>query len=310
MEIENSRILVVMSTYNGEKYLNGQIESILNQERVNLTLVIRDDGSKDKTPEIIKEYAEKDSRIIPIYGENIGFRKSFFNTLKDNVSDEYDYYAFADQDDVWMPDKLAVAVRKLEEIPDSIKMYSSSLNVVDQNLNPMYVNSFDHLMISYGSALSRQRLAGCTMVFDGAVANLCKKYDMDKFKNDLISHDGAVYYICLACGGKIIFDEKSYIYFRRHTGTVTEHGQGLVKRIMSVTDIFGKNRNLRLEQAKSILKVYEKDMPNGIRELSNKIVNYKQNLNNRVRLAFDKRIKCGIIPIDVIYCIAIMAGCY
>lgn len=303
-------VLVIMSTYNGEKFLREQIHSILEQKNVNLTLVIRDDGSEDRTRNIINEYEKKDIRVKAIYGENLGFRKSFFNTLRDYASTEFEYFAFADQDDVWLPQKLDVAIRKLNELNCKKKLYVSSLNVVDRNLNPMYINSFDGLKISYGSALSRQRLAGCTMVFDNALAMLCKKYDMDEFQKDLISHDGALYYICLACGGKVVFDKNSYIKFRRHSETVTEHGRGFIKRFLSITDIFGKNKNLRLEQAKSIYKVYKNEMTEDTKILSKEIISYKKNLITRIKLAFDKRIKCNIKLIDAFYAVAIIVGCY
>ena len=206
------RILVIMSTYNGEKYVSEQIESILGQKNVEVTLVIRDDGSKDGTPTIIKEYVERDNRIVPIYGDNIGFRKSFFGTLIQSFQEKYDYYAFSDQDDVWLPDKLSVAISALEGIEGTNKLYASSLNVVDQNLNLMYINRFDKLKISYGSALSRQRLGGCTMVFDREAARLCCRFDMGMYP-DKLSHDGAVYFICLACGGKVYFDKTGHINF-------------------------------------------------------------------------------------------------
>lgn len=304
------RILVIMSTYNGEMYLSEQIQSILDQVGVDLTLAIRDDGSEDNTAKIIRDFSEKDTRVIPIYGNNVGFRKSFFNTLREYSDYDYDYYAFSDQDDVWLPEKLAIAVDRLDKIDKPIKMYTSSLNVVDQNLNPMYLNSFSKLKISYGSALSRQRLAGCTMVFDKPLARLCQKYDMDKFQKDIISHDGAVYYICLACGGKIVYDNKSYIQFRRHNNTVTEHGKGFIKRLESIIAVFGNEKNIRLKRAESIYFTYENEMPREIKEFSQKIVGYNSNLQSKLNLAFDKRIKCNVAVLDMVYWFAILAGCY
>ncbi len=310
MQYMSFKILVVMSTYNGEKYLSEQVESILSQKDVNLTLVIRDDGSRDNTVNIIKRFAENDERVVPIYGNNIGFRKSFFNTLKEAFTEEYDYYAFSDQDDVWVPEKLVTAINALEKIEGTNKLYASSLNVVDQDLKPMYTNSFDKLRISYGSALSRQRLAGCTMVFDKEVAKLCCRFDLDKYPDKLISHDGAVYYVCLACGGKVYFDKTSYINFRRHVGTVTEHGQGFKKRLQSITNIFGEYKNIRFDQNKAILENYKNEMPDDIKDLAMRITSYKNSLKNRFSLALDKRIKCNIKSIDFIYFFAIISGCY
>lgn len=299
-----------MSTYNGEKYLSEQIESILRQKDVDLELVIRDDGSNDETPSIIRKYAKLDKRIIPLYGQNIGFRKSFFSTLVDSVSDKYDYYAFSDQDDVWLEDKLSVAIDALDKIEGTIKLYTSSLNVVDQNLQKMYINSFNKLKISYGSALSRQRLAGCTMVFDKQLASLCGRLNMCNYPNKLISHDGAVYYICLACGGNVYFDINSHINFRRHVNTETEHGKGFKKRLDSITNIFGENKNNRYLQNKMINDLYGEYMPKVVKELSDNIIGYKESFRERIKLAFNKEIRCNIFPIDVAYFIAILFGFY
>ena len=103
-------IQILMSTYNGEKYLKEQLESILTQDceqfgKAALTLKVRDDGSQDGTQQILQQYAEKYPEIISWYqGENVGVIGSFFDLMKQ--ADVCDYYAFADQDDYWMPEKL------------------------------------------------------------------------------------------------------------------------------------------------------------------------------------------------------------
>ena len=105
------KIQILMSVYNGEKYLETQIKSILSQdcERKNIakvTLLIRDDGSSDNTHEILNKYSKLYPDSIRWYkGENIGVINSFFDLVEH--SDEVDYYAFSDQDDYWLPDKLS-----------------------------------------------------------------------------------------------------------------------------------------------------------------------------------------------------------
>lgn len=91
-------VQVVMSTYNGEKYLKEQIDSILSQEGVDVRLYIRDDGSSDRTTDILASYQEHKNVKIE-KGNNLGFAKSFLTALDE--CDEADYYAFSDQDDVW-----------------------------------------------------------------------------------------------------------------------------------------------------------------------------------------------------------------
>ena len=93
-----NKVQVLLSTYNGEKYIKEQIESILNQEGVEVSLLIRDDGSSDRTIEIVKKISEQNNNIILFKGQNMGPARSFMDLVK--KSDEVDYYAFADQDDV------------------------------------------------------------------------------------------------------------------------------------------------------------------------------------------------------------------
>ena len=114
--MSDKKVAVLLSTYNGEKYVGAQIHSILTQSYKNLVLVVRDDGSSDKTVKIVKEYMENYNNIKLVEGKNLGFIKSFFELLK---LEQADYYAFADQDDVWLPDKIAFAVKSLDKLDNS-----------------------------------------------------------------------------------------------------------------------------------------------------------------------------------------------
>lgn len=138
-------VQVVMSTYNGEKYLKEQIDSILSQEGVDVRLYIRDDGSSDRTTDILASYQEHKNVKIE-KGNNLGFAKSFLTALDE--CDEADYYAFSDQDDVWEKDKLSTAIEILEEESQSTPLlYCSALQRVDENLNPLHVQSYHGLRI-------------------------------------------------------------------------------------------------------------------------------------------------------------------
>ncbi len=100
---ENSRVQVLMSTYNGERFLEEQIESLLSQSWKNLEILIRDDGSTDGTMEILERYCMRYSNIQVFAGENVGVAKSFFELLEES---DGDFVAFCDQDDVWLEHKV------------------------------------------------------------------------------------------------------------------------------------------------------------------------------------------------------------
>lgn len=303
------KVLVMLSSYFGERYIQDQIDSILCQQNVEVSLIVRDDGSKDGTCEIVQKNAVNDPRIRLIRGDNIGFRRSFFELLL-NAPLNYDYYAFSDQDDIWESDKLSRAVDFLETTKADVKLYASGLKVVDEKLNFKYLNSFSKLRITYGSALSRQRLAGCTMVFNTGLLNCCRRFRITESMGNLFSHDAAVYYICLSCGGQVVFDPESRILFRRHIGTVTEHGKGFLKRVESVTNVFNKFRDRRFRQAAILYDVYEDCMPPDVKAVTKAIIHYRDSFKNTIALMLDTRIMCGIWSVDIINKLAIFLHCY
>lgn len=124
------KVTVLMSTYNGIDYLDKQMTSILNQDGVDVRLVVRDDGSSDGTQEKITQY-EKYSNVETYLETNIGWRNSFKRLLNE-LSGDSDYYAFADQDDVWESNKLYEAIKCLKN--NNSVLYMSNMKVVNNQL--------------------------------------------------------------------------------------------------------------------------------------------------------------------------------
>lgn len=210
------KIVVFLSTYNGEKYLEEQIESIFKQQNVEVYCIIRDDGSTDRTKEILYKLKNKFLNMEILEGKNIGWRRSFYE-LVFNLR-KADYYAFADQDDVWLPNKLERAVEKIAEREKEgtkpILYYSDSYLVNEKlqiigksiNFNPPS-NKETGLFFSFGQ--------GCTMVFNNEARNLfTKKY----FLVD-VAHDWWLSILCLYFG-EIIHDNFCSMYYRQHTNNV------------------------------------------------------------------------------------------
>jgi len=132
------KVNVLLSAYNGEKYIKEQIDSILAQSWENIDIYVRDDGSSDGTAAILKEY-ESAGKIKLELGKNVGFIKSFFWLVVN--SGDADYYAYSDQDDSWNSDKIKMAVEKLEEEVSSEDMcklpvlYFSNYDFYDDDMN-------------------------------------------------------------------------------------------------------------------------------------------------------------------------------
>lgn len=301
-------VCVMMSTYNGEKYLREQIDSILSQEHTKISLFIRDDGSSDKTVSIVNEYMEKHPNIHLIKGDNLGFAKSFWTLIKE-VPADFDYYALSDQDDVWESKKMAAAIYRLHQCDEHYKLYASALKVADNQLNVQYVNTFPKLKISLGSALTRPRLSGCSFVFDSNLLALLRK--MDLCSTDIsLSHDVAIYLATLACGGKVLYSKNSYILLRRHEGTVTVHGKSVFTHIRSVTDIMTKRKKEASKQAEFIFDQLSDDMTDESKKLFADIFRYPSSPIRTLRMCFDKRIKCNLRSVDTMNILAILFHCY
>ena len=129
------------------------------------------------------------------------------------------------------------------------------------------------------------------MVFGRALKKECDLFRNTREMGNTISHDVAVYYICLLTGGSVLFDRQSHISFRRHTGTVTEHGQGIKKRIKSVTSIFHERSGQKFNQVKLLSAVYKQSISKDNQTLVDEILSYKQSLRNTIKLSLDRRIR-------------------
>lgn len=303
--MRSRRVQVVMSTYNGEKYLREQIDSILSQKNVDVNIYIRDDGSLDGSRDIISSY-EGNPKINYDFGENKGFVKSFMTAL--NSCGNADYYAFSDQDDVWLDNKLFTAISMLEKEDSQIPLlYCSTLQRVDEQLNYLEKQEYPGLIINLPSMLTRGRLAGCTFVFNNKLKELVKKNLMTEFH---ASHDSWVLLVCLACGGKVVFDKEPHILFRRYGENTSIDGGALISRVKYEFRYFGKYKNYRLETAKELLKSCDKNITSESKQFLEEVLSYKKNIGNRIGFAFSDEIDCGITISNIITAITILFGNY
>lgn len=218
------KIQVLMSTYNGEKFFNEQLESILNQEGVDLSVLIRDDGSDGKFINILKSAEKSNENVRVIYGENLGVTRSFFELV--NQSDEVDYYAFSDQDDVWMTNKLKTAASKLNDQEPAL--YVGNYKLVDQNLNAVEVSNDIDREINFGKTLVENLALGCTIVFNKNLRNaFC-----DFTPTNAIIHDWYFYMFAQAIGS-VYVDTIPTMYYRQHDNNVIGNKKQGVKQVIN-----------------------------------------------------------------------------
>ena len=215
MAMQKEKVVVLLSSYNGEKYIEQQIQSILQQDiDCDLTLVIRDDGSSDNTVGIIKEKQAHDNRLILLVEKNIGLNRSYFELLK-YAHDNFPgcrYFALSDQDDVWDPEKIQVGVNKIREIGNQPALYGSASRPVDQNLNPLESKRKILRPITFYNSIIQNFIAGHTFVFNHELLDLVYKADATRMHG----HDSFILNVALL-SGTLVYDENSYVNYRQHS---------------------------------------------------------------------------------------------
>ena len=221
------RVLILLSSYNGEKYLTEQAESILTQEGgFDLTLRIRDDGSKDATADTVQALQEKyPGRVEYLKGENVGCNASFF-ALLDGASG-YDFYGLCDQDDKCLPGKVEAAVEALLQAEGPTLWACPSLTA-DENLNPVGVTRKKLRAITPANTLIQNICPGHNQFFNNELLALIQRpRDVSRiYVYDLwIAGLAALY-------GQILFDETPRTLYRQHGGNELGYGKGRLGRIL------------------------------------------------------------------------------
>ena len=267
------KLIVLMSTYNGEKYIREQLDSLLRQTHQPDLIFIRDDGSKDGTVAILEEYAGKYPFVRYYCGENKGPAKSFWELICN--CEGADYYALCDQDDVWFEDKLSVALEKLKEEDNEIPLlYCSKYTLTDGDLHPIDSNvSSLYGFSDFPHALIYHTAPGCTFVFNHKARMKIVKYDVEK--EYCIIHDAIIHKV-VTLFGKMILDDESHMYYRQHGNNEIGMNANRIQVFIGRVNRFlnGKIRCYRSNTAKSLLNVYGEEADKDKKELLNIVANY------------------------------------
>ena len=276
------KVIVIISTYNGEQYIRQQLDSVLDQTYDNIQVLIRDDGSSDSTVDILKEYCERFHNVTYYSGDNVGIVNSFYNLLE-KVPEDAKYIAGCDQDDVWLPDKIEVAVAQLESI-DGAALYCGRPQLTDKDLNQIEDNlriTAPH--ISFGNAMIENVCVGCTMMFNRELYDILKV----RWPRYSLMHDWWIFQVAV-CFGKVVYDETPHIYYRQHGDN--EVGMDVNRRSLIKRQIRSLNRfrGKYTRQMGEFIEIFSPTGENG--ELANAMVGTRTSFSNRWKILFDKRI--------------------
>lgn len=275
-------VCVLMSTYNGEQYLERQIETILNQVGCHVILVVRDDGSSDRTLSILEKYQNCD-KLLYYSGKNVGPTNSFLNLL-DNAP-EADYYAFSDQDDVWLPDKLSTAVKKLNEITIRNKrgLYFSNLTPVDEKEVIIKKSLLPkNLPVDYYTLLIRCGwIFGCTEVFTKEMKEFVKRQYRPR---KIVMHDLWIGLLA-STYGTIVYDSDSRIMYRQHQNNVVGAQLGMIQRWKKRIKLLTSGNRVPIDsRAKTMLHVFKDnpDIAKTIKDQTLIVANYNKSFKTRI----------------------------
>lgn len=287
------QVVVLMSTYNGDKYLEEQINSLINQEQVDIRILVRDDGSTDDTHKILEKYHNKG--VLDWYaGKNIGWRKSFMELLYH--APIADYYAFCDQDDIWLPNKLHSAINAIESenLPNTPILYGSNLFIYKNGITSSKLN----LNVKYTkqSALIRALTCGCTLVFNKSLYTLLKQHKPLYIE----AHDSWVYIVAIYLG-KVILDSNAYILYRQHDSNQIGAKKSFKDRLIRGYNnlIRTKKNKSKREAAEEFLRVYNSYLSEEDKIIISKFSNYNKGIIYKIKLLLDNRYTTGNFLSDI-----------
>ncbi len=255
------KVNIVLATYNGEKFIEQQLDSIIAQTYENIDIYIRDDGSSDHTVDIVEQYIAKNKsskKIILLnnHGENLRCPKSFYEIIR--RCEPADYYSLCDQDDIWYPEKIQRAVKRLQqEDNDQVLLYYSACDYSTAEGELIRKSPLQKENMELKDVLYYTPGSGFTIVFNEAAR---KKLVLDVIPGEEL-HDrwlmrGTV------CFGKMLYDSKSTASHIRHDNAVTAGDAGNGNLIMNFfkAELCGddsKNEKLAL---KYFLDTFQKDL--------------------------------------------------
>lgn len=306
-------IAILMATYNGEKYLTEQIDSIINQTCKDWKLYFRDDGSNDRTVDIINKYCEEYPDKLFLIKDNLECKSASKNFIQmlNYISgfEEFDYFMFSDQDDVWKEDKIEKTLTIIEQENNEVPiLVHTDLEVVDSELKTLSKSFITYRNLDVNKKdlshlLIQNNVTGCTMMFN---RKLLEKINSNS--NCIAMHDWWLTLIA-ATFGKIKFLNESTIYYRQHSNNVVGATKAtslsfIINRLFHSNHV-KKTLNMSIEQAIVFYNEYKNDITKQQRAILEKFILIKN--SNKLKKIYiiikNNFLKQGLIQIigELIY---------
>jgi len=216
---DSSLVVIFLCTYNGSLFLGDQLDSLEDQSHQNWKVIASDDGSTDQTLEILQEYQAKwpAGKLTIRSGPQKGFCQNFLSLACDPTI-KSEYYAFCDQDDVWLPEKLEIAVGNIVAKQEyhgtkSPYLYCGRTAYISSDKKPLGFSPLFVFPPSFRNALIQSIAGGNTMVFNQKVKDMLERVGLV----DVPSHDWWVYQLTSAADGVVYYDKVPKVLYRQHS---------------------------------------------------------------------------------------------
>ena len=272
-------VQILLSTYNGARYLKALMQSLLTQNYPHVKILIRDDGSSDGTVNLLREFATTFANVEVVFGKNLGFVRSFFK-LFELSSPTADYFALCDQDDVWQKDKVSRAVGILSRCArETAGLYCSRIAIVDENLKLLGYSALPTKGLSFRNALVECQTPGCTTLVNQAARQLLLR----EFPQQVCSHDWWIYLV-ISAFGTAVYDEEPRIFYRKHFANVFGISLGMINTWRVKIRQFLKTGKFQLvvKQAEEFRRIYGSSLSDENRRVLDRFLDGRNRLWNRL----------------------------
>ncbi|MDT8952614.1 MULTISPECIES: glycosyltransferase [Lactobacillaceae] len=299
-------VAVLMSTFNGERFLEAQLESIWKQKtEAQIHLYVRDDGSTDSTLKILHAWSTRIPMTIVQDHENIGPSRSFFRLAR-GVSSS-DYYAFVDQDDIWDLNKLETCIQAME-CKSTPVVCTSNCRIIDSQ--GLLIRPRMHAMapkFTIPSQLTCGSVQGCSMVFNNSALSTFIKWDDRKVP----MHDLALLVGVMSMGGEIIYFDKALFSYRVHNrNVVAKQGKTFLVREKNTLEKWIGRKNLHDISifADEIIRIFGSNLDEGVCSYLHTLSQCPSSLRARVKVLFNHESRSPNFRGDASFRIKVLLG--
>lgn len=230
-------VAILLSTYNGEEYLAEQLDSLIAQTHPHWVIYASDDGSSDSTHSILEQYQAKigRGRLVIVQGPRQGFAANFLSLLR-HPEIQASYFAFCDQDDHWLPGRLATGLSRLCAYPsDQPALFCSRTQLIDTDGKPFGMSPLFERPPSFENALVQSIAGGNTMLFNAAARDILRQTPTTA---RIISHDWWAYLLITGCGGNVVYEQQPTVGYRQHEQNLVGANSSLRERAIRVGKMF------------------------------------------------------------------------